>query len=117
MAHIALADHSAFGIVLRYAVRAVPSALLAADELLGAVQNHASPTRRQFNSAGFPFCSLQATTQHLQPMHFVISKWNRYCSPSSHGRDGINSRGEVSIRTKPSKAGEAAPAYKDRVAV
>ena len=28
-----------------------------------------SPTRRQLIAAGLPFCSLQATTQHLQPMH------------------------------------------------
>jgi hypothetical protein len=28
-----------------------------------------SPTRRQLIGAGLPFCSLQATTQHLQPMH------------------------------------------------
>src|SRR6185503_15213860 len=28
-----------------------------------------SPTRRQLIDAGLPFCSLQATTQHLQPMH------------------------------------------------
>ena len=38
-------------------------------------------TWRQLIAAGFPFCSLQATTQHLQPMHFVMSKWKRYCSP------------------------------------
>src|SRR6266567_7093468 len=44
-----------------------------------------SPTRRQLISAGFPFCSLQATTQHLQPMHLVMSKWKRYCSPGPGG--------------------------------
>jgi hypothetical protein len=32
---------------------------------------------------------LQATTQHLQPMHLVMSKWNRYCSPSCRARCGI----------------------------
>jgi hypothetical protein len=40
-------------------------------------------------SAGFPFCSLHATTQHLHPMHLVMSKWNRYCSPGP-GRGGSN---------------------------
>ncbi len=40
---------------------------------------------RQRISAGFPFCSLQATTQHLHPMHLVMSKWNRYCSPGPGG--------------------------------
>ena len=48
-----------------------------------------SPTRRQLISAGLPFCSLQATTQHLQPMHFPMSKWNRYCSPGSSARVGM----------------------------
>src|SRR6266436_892432 len=31
--------------------------------------------------AGLLFCSLQATSQQWQPMHFVMSKWKRYCSP------------------------------------
>src|SRR5207244_4978268 len=48
------------------------------------------PTRRQLMSAGFPFCSLQATTQHLQPIHFPMSKWNRYCSPVFGARPGIS---------------------------
>ena len=34
-----------------------------------------SPTRRQLMAAGLLPCSLQATTQHLQPMHFFMSKW------------------------------------------
>ena len=50
-----------------------------------------SPTRRQLISAGLPFCSLQATTQHLQPMHFPMSKWKRYCSPGSSARVGMRS--------------------------
>ena len=41
--------------------------------------------------AGFPFCSLQATTQHLHPMHFPMSKWKRYCSPGSSARVGMRS--------------------------
>jgi len=32
-----------------------------------------SPTRRQLIDAGLPFCSLQATTQHLQPMLSPLS--------------------------------------------
>jgi hypothetical protein len=32
-----------------------------------------SPTRRQLIDAGLPFCSLQATTQHLQPMQARMS--------------------------------------------
>lgn len=34
---------------------------------------------------GLLLCSEQATSQHLQPMHFVMSKWKRYCSPSFSG--------------------------------
>src|SRR5688572_26770387 len=49
-----------------------------------------SPTRRQLMAAGFPFCSLHATTQHLQPMHFVMSKWKRYCSPADGARVGMH---------------------------
>src|SRR5215469_11696799 len=48
-----------------------------------------SDTRRQLIAAGLPFCSLQATTQHLQPMHLRMSKWKRYCSPASSERSGI----------------------------
>jgi hypothetical protein len=40
-------------------------------------------------AAGLPFCSLQATTQHLQPMQLPMSTWKRYCSPSRGGRAGI----------------------------
>jgi len=47
-----------------------------------------SPTRRQLIAAGFPFCSLQATTQHWQPMHLPMSKWKRYCSPGPGARGG-----------------------------
>ena len=46
--------------------------------------------RRQPICAGLPFCSLHATSQERQPMHRVISKWNRYCSPGSSGRDGMS---------------------------
>src|ERR1700704_3314031 len=48
-----------------------------------------SVTRRQLIAAGFPFCSLQATTQHLQPMHLPMSTWKRYCSPGPGGREGM----------------------------
>src|SRR5437660_8081675 len=37
-------------------------------------------------SAGLLFCSLQATSQQWQPMHFVMSKWKRYCSLLGAGR-------------------------------
>src|SRR5579883_1406202 len=50
-----------------------------------------SPTVRQLIAAGLPFCSLQATTQHLHPMHFVMSKWKRYCSPGRRERCGRRS--------------------------
>ncbi len=33
-----------------------------------------SPTRLQLIDAGLAFCSLHATTQHLQPMHLLMSK-------------------------------------------
>src|SRR5262249_299123 len=145
VAHIAFADHSTFGIVLRYSIGTVPSAVPAADTGLRIVNHDTcdeifrvcvdrtaaqpdrkthfdfdarflrhvgsrqwlqpidkwsrcvlgyhppsiSPTRRQLICAGFPFCSLQATTQHLQPMHLVISKWKRYCSPGAGCRPGI----------------------------
>ena len=49
-----------------------------------------SPTRRQDTSAGLLFCSAQATSQHLQPTHLDMSKWNRYCWPSSSGISGIS---------------------------
>src|SRR5262245_25306501 len=49
-----------------------------------------SPTRRQLIAAGLAFCSLHATTQHLQPMHFVMSKWKRYCSPDRSARWGMS---------------------------
>src|SRR5437660_444126 len=52
-----------------------------------------SPTRRQLIAAGLPFCSLQATTQHLQPMHLPMSKWNRYCSPGPGTRRGMRADG------------------------
>src|ERR1700678_430421 len=45
--------------------------------------------RRQRRSAGVLFCSLQATSQERQPMHLVMSKWKRYCSPGSRGRVGM----------------------------
>src|SRR2546423_2626077 len=48
-----------------------------------------SATRRQLIAAGLPFCSLQATTQHLQPMQRRMSTWKRYCSPGPGRRDGI----------------------------
>ena len=41
VAHVALADHAALGVVLRHAVRAVPRAVLAADAGVGAVQHDA----------------------------------------------------------------------------
>ena len=46
-------------------------------------------TRRQLIDAGLPFCSLQATTQHLQAMHFPMSTWKRYCSPTPGARFGM----------------------------
>ena len=115
VAHVALADHAALGVVLRHAVRTIPGAVLTADAGVGAVAHDAgdrdpscrrqpdnlpgrsargsgcspstdtmrwragnhppsiSPTRRQLIDAGLPFCSLQATTQHLQPMHAPMS--------------------------------------------
>src|SRR6185503_6360191 len=48
-----------------------------------------SPTRRQLIDAGLPFCSLQATTQHLQPMQLPMSTWKRYCSPGRGSLAGI----------------------------
>ncbi len=48
-----------------------------------------SRTRRQLIDAGLPFCSLQATTQHLQPMHLPMSTWKRYCSPGPGARSGM----------------------------
>ncbi len=41
VAHVALADHAALGVVLRHAVGAVPGAVLAADAGIGAVHDHA----------------------------------------------------------------------------
>src|SRR6185369_4487721 len=41
MAHVALSDDSAFGVVLRHSVRTVPNAILTADARIGAVQNNA----------------------------------------------------------------------------
>src|SRR5580698_2399666 len=46
--------------------------------------------RRQRISVGFPFCSLQAISQERQPMHLVILKWKRYCSPGSSGLSGMS---------------------------
>jgi len=37
---------------------------------------------------------LQATTQHLHPMHARMSTWKRYCSPGRSGRTGM--RGDES---------------------
>src|SRR5262245_30569643 len=48
-----------------------------------------SETRRQLIAAGFPFCSLQATTQHLQPIHLRMSTWKRYCSSAPGARSGM----------------------------
>src|SRR5688500_18684422 len=48
-----------------------------------------SPTRRQVIEAGLPFCSLQATTQHLQPMQAAMSKPKRYCPPGPGTRSGM----------------------------
>ena len=48
-----------------------------------------SPTRRHETSGGLLFCSAQATSQHLQPTHLDMSKWKRYCWPSSSGMLGI----------------------------
>ena len=48
-----------------------------------------SSTRRQLIVAGLPFCSLHATTQHLQAMHFPMSTWKRYCSPGAGARFGM----------------------------
>ena len=41
VAHVALADHAALGVVLRHAIRTIPSAVLAADAGVGAVDHHA----------------------------------------------------------------------------
>ena len=57
-----------------------------------------SPTRLQETSAGLPFCCAHATSQHLQPMHFVMSKWKRYCWPSSSGMSGMSPCGPSSPR-------------------
>ena len=58
-------------------------------------------TRRQLIDDGLPFCSLHATTQHLQPMHFPMSTWKRYCSPAPGVRNGMrpSARGSTRART------------------
>jgi hypothetical protein len=62
-----------------------------------------SDTRRQLIAAGFPFCSLQATTQHLHPMHFRMSTWKRYCSPGSGARCGMRGGGGDGTACNPSR--------------